>query len=139
MAFDDFYSPPPETPPVAAERAPDPEPDHSWSMPAPMPAMPLQRAPLRPPSLTAQRAKAGLGIIAAVAGACAGAAFGGPLGCVAGLTGVGTLRNLYRVQGLGSSDPAEQGAAAKSLAICLVGAGITGYLVYKISNKEKSR
>lgn len=106
-------------------------------MPEPSVAMPMPRAPRPQVSPTAQRAKAGLGIIAAAAGACAGAALGGPLGCVAGIAGVGALRNLYRVQGLGSSDPAEQGAAAKSLAICLVGAGITGYLVYKISNKEK--
>jgi len=75
----------------------------------------------------------------AAAGAAAGAAFGGPLGCAAGIAGVGALRNLYRSQGLGSSDPIEQGAAAKSLAIALVGGGIAGYLVYKVATKEKHR
>jgi len=130
MAFDDFYTPL-EVPAAPAERAPDPEPE-------PQLAMPLPRAPLRQrsSSSTAQRAKAGLGLIAAAAGACAGAAFGGPLGCVAGLAGVGALRNLYRAQGLGSSDPTEQGDAAKSLAIALVGAAIAGYLGYKAATKE---
>jgi hypothetical protein len=134
MAFDDFYQPEPEPAPAPSPppRAAEPEP---WGS-SPLPSMPVQ-APLRPVrSPTAQRAKAGLGIIAAAAGAAAGAAFGGPLGCVAGLAGVGALRNLYRVQGLGSSDPAEQGDAAKSLAIALVGGAIAGYLVYKVATKE---
>ncbi len=89
--------------------------------------------------MTAQRAKAGLGIIVAAAGACAGAALGGPLGGVAGLASVGALRNLYRSQGLGSSDPVEQGNAAKSLAIALVGGGIAGYLGYKAFFSKDSK
>ena len=62
---------------------------------------------------------------------------GGPLGALAGITGVGAARNLYRSQGIASSDPAEQSDAARSLAIGVVGLAALGYLGYKIwSAKE---
>lgn len=49
-----------------------------------------------------------------------------------GLVGVGAIRNLYRAQGIASSDPGEQADAARSVALCVVGFGITGYLAYRI-------
>lgn len=91
----------------------------------------------RTPSPTAIRAKAGLGVVAAFAGASAGAVLAGPLGGLAGLAGVGTLRNLYRSQGIASSDPAEQGDAARSLALGVIGVAIVGFLGYKIWQSQK--
>ena len=90
----------------------------------------------RPVAPFAARAKAGLGLIAAAAGAGAGAVLGGPGGAAVGLIGVGALRNLYRVQGLSSPDPEVKADAARSLAICLVGGALAGYLGYKIWSKE---
>jgi hypothetical protein len=91
----------------------------------------------RAPSPTAARARAGLGVVAAFAGASAGAVLGGPLGGIAGLAGVGTIRNLYRSQGIASSDPAEQGDAARSLALGVIGVAIVGFLGYKIWKSRK--
>lgn len=88
-------------------------------------------------SPTAARAKAGLGVVAAFAGAGAGAVLGGPLGALAGFAGVGTLRNLYRSQGIASSDPAEQGDAARSLALGVIGVAIVGFIGYKIYTSRK--
>lgn len=93
--------------------------------------------PPRAPSPTAARARAGLGLIMAGAGAGVGAVLAGPLGAIAGLTGVGAARNLYRSQSLASSDPAEQGDAARSLALGVLGVAITGYLGYKIYSSYK--
>lgn len=86
---------------------------------------------------TAARAKAGLGVVAAFAGAGAGAVLGGPLGALAGLTGVGALRNLYRSQGIASADSAEQSDAARSLALGVIGVAIVGVIGYKIYNSRK--
>jgi serine/threonine-protein kinase len=53
------------------------------------------------------------------------------------LTAVGTVRNLYRSQGIASSDPAEQGDAARSLALGVIGVAIVGFLGYKIYSSRK--
>lgn len=133
MDFDDFS---PFAAPAPAQPAPPAD--------APLPVAPAAPArafqplpPARPPSPTAARAKAGLGIVAAFAGAGVGAVLGGPLGAVAGLTGIGTIRNLYRSQGIASSDPAEQGDAARSLALGVLGVAIVGYVGYKIYSSSK--
>lgn len=83
------------------------------------------------------RAKAGLGLMVAAAGAGAGAVLGGPGGAAVGLIGMGALRNLYRAQGLSSPDPQVKGDAARSLAICVVGFALAGYLGYKIWHSSK--
>lgn len=129
MDFDDFTIPsaqePPRSPPVP-----------------PPPLVPLRQVALAPvlraSPPTAARAKAGLGIVAAAVGTGVGAALGGPAGAMIGLAGVGAVRNLYRAQGIASSDPAEQGDAARSLAICLVGAAIAGYLGYRVFVRKNS-
>lgn len=89
------------------------------------PALPARRAP------SSARARAGLGVLAAAAGAGLGGVLGGPWGIAAGLTGVGAVRNLYRSQGIASSDPDERGDAAKAIALSVVGLAIAGYLGYK--------
>jgi hypothetical protein len=146
MALDDFDFPAEhrEAPPER-QRAPEveplpwpPTPNSPASAPARTPA-PLAVVRPAPSSPTAARAKAGLGIIAAAAGVGLGAVLAGPLGAVAGLAGIGTVRNLYRSQGIASSDPAEQSDAARSLAIGVVGLGIVGFLGYKIWNSNKDR
>lgn len=145
MAFDDWppsaeHAPEQNAPP---ERAPAP-PIEPMAWPPPRATAPRGRAlgpgPVaapRAPSPAAARAKAGLGLITAAAGVGLGGALGGPFGALAGLTAVGAARNLYRSQGIASSDPAEQGDAARSLAIGVVGLAALGYLGYKIwSAKE---
>jgi len=61
----------------------------------------------------------------------------GPLGGLAGLAAVGTVRNLYRSQGIASSDASEQGDAARSLALGVIGVAIVGFIGYKIWNSRK--
>ena len=142
MDFDDFAFGP-DAPPVAAPppapQSPPPAPAPAPEMALPPPGMTLGAPLVRQRSPTAARAKAGLGVIAAAAGAGAGAAvLGGPLGALAGLTAIGTARNLYRSQGLGSVDPAERADAARSFALAIVGVAIVGYLGYRIYNRKES-
>lgn len=102
------------------------------------PHMPIQPVPApasaRP---SAPRSRAGVSMLLAAAGAAAGGVLGGPMGIGIGLAGVGAARNLYRAQGIASSDPAQQGAAARNLALGVVGLGIAGYLAYKLYSKDK--
>ena len=82
------------------------------------------------------RARAGLGLVAAAAGTAAGAIFGGRSGAAIGLVGVGAIRNLFRAQHLGSNDAALRGDATRSAALCVVGFGVVGYLVYRILKED---
>ncbi len=130
VSFDDFdfqaHAPP----------TPDPAPPQAHSVsPVAMPAR-MERAPARV-SPTAARAKAGLGVVVAGLGVGAGAVLAGPLGALAGLASVGTVRNLYRSQGIASADPAEQGDAARSLALGVIGVAIVGFIGYKIYSSRK--
>ena len=143
MDFDDFaFGPdappapvPPPSPAPPAPQAPPPAPE----MTLPPPGMTLGAPLVRQRSPTAARAKAGLGVILAAAGAGAGAiVLGGPLGALTGLTAIGTARNFYRSQGLGSADTAERNDAARSLALAVVGLAIVGYLGYRISKRKES-
>lgn len=95
------------------------------------------RPQTRPVAPTAARAKAGLGIVVAGLGTGVGAVLGGPLGALAGLTSVGAARNLYRAQGIASADPTEQGDAARSLALGVIGVAIVGFIGYKIYSSRK--
>jgi len=140
MDFDDFAFQ--QQPPAPAEAPPRAAPERAGP-----PLPPLQQGPaLRPlshakPSRApvAARARAGLGVLAAAAGAGLGGILGGPWGMAAGLTGVGALRNLYRTQGIASSDPSEQSDAARSAALALVGGAIAVYLGYKAFSTKESR
>lgn len=141
MDFDDFAfgpdAPPIPEPPPPAER---PSPRAAPEMPPAPLRMPLSAPLARPRSPTVARAKAGLGAIVAAAGAGAGAiVLGGPLGALTGLAAIGTVRNLYRSQGLGSLDPSEKSDAARSLALSVVGLAIVGYLGYRIYNRKESK
>ncbi len=142
MAFDDWSDSPEPAPERHAppDRAPSPEVE---PLPWPPPDAPVARvgrsalaaapaAPRPAPSPTAARAKAGLGLIAAAAAVGLGGVLAGPTGALAGVTAVGAARNLYRSQGIASSDPTEQSDAARSLAIGVVGVAILGYLGYRI-------
>lgn len=132
MAHEDLPFPP--AAPPAAARAPESPPDLP-PVTASAPSRAL--APVRPGTTWGARAKAGLGVVAAAIGAGAGCAAAGPLGGLAGLATVGTIRNLYRSQGIGSSDPAERGDAARSLALGLIGVAIVGVLGYKLYSSSK--
>lgn len=135
MSFDDFsFQDEPSPAAHPEERRESFSTSPATAMDAPPPR---SFAPPRAPSPTAARARAGLGLIMAGAGAGVGAVLAGPLGALAGLTGVGAARNLYRSQSLASSDPAEQGDAARSLALGVLGVAITGYLGYKIYSSYK--
>ncbi len=133
MSFDDFdfqaHAPPAPAP------APSPAPAHAVS-PVAMPAR-MERSSAPRVSPTAARAKAGLGIVVAGLGVGAGAVLAGPLGALAGLASVGTVRNLYRSQGIASADPTEQGDAARSLALGVIGVAIVGFIGYKIYSSRK--
>ncbi len=133
MDIDDLGFPP--MPPLEARPEPPASPP---DLPPPGALAPV-RAPTvgraKPPHVA--RAKAGLGAIAAAVGTGVGLAFGGPLGGLAGLTGVGALRNLYRSQGIASTDSAEKSDAARSLALGVIGLGIVGFLGYKLYNSSK--
>ncbi len=136
--FDDFSFAQPADPPAPPQREPPPRPESVPLPPLPSPtARPL--APTRRGAPVAARAKAGLGVLAAAAGAGIGGVLGGPWGAAAGLAGVGTLRNLYRAQGIASSDPVEQSDAARSVALALVGGAIAAYLGYKAFSTKESK
>ena len=143
MDFDDFAFGPDAPPVPASSQSPAPQaapqPPSAPEMALPPPGVTLGAPLLRQRSPTAARAKAGLGAIVAAAGAGAGAVvLGGPLGALAGLTAIGTARNLYRSQGLGSTDPTEKADAARSFALAVVGVAIVGYLGYRIYNRKES-
>lgn len=136
MSFDDFgWAPAPTEQP--ASPAGEPAAPPARERVAPLPVQSLQVAPpARQTSLAAARAKAGLGVVVAGMGAGAGAVLGGPLGALAGLTGVGALRNLYRAQGISSTDPEEKSDAARSLALGVIGVAIVGFIGYKIYSRK---
>jgi len=136
MSFDDFQPFVPEEPAPEVSEAPPiafPSQRQARAVAPPAAGAPRRGAPV------ATRARAGLGIIAAAAGVGLGFTLGGPPGAMAGLAGVGALRNLYRAQGLGSPDPAEKADAARCVAICVVGFAIAGYLGYKAWGPSKER
>lgn len=134
MDIDDLGFPP-AVPPPQPEAQPQPGPP---DLPPPSAVVPSRAlVPGRPRSPHGARAKAGLGVIAAAAAAGVGLGLAGPLGGLAGLTSVGIVRNLYRSQGIASSDPAEQGDAARSLALGVIGLGIVGFIGYKLYTSSK--
>lgn len=134
MSFDDFSFQP--DPPAAAP--PPRAPEQPFEAAQPLARQRPLAAPSRPAAPpSGARARAGLGLVLAGLGTGAGAVLGGPLGALAGLTGVGAVRNLYRSQAIASSDPTEQSDAVRSLAIGVIGVAIAGYLGYKIYSSHK--
>ena len=140
MDFDDDLGFPPPVPAAVAPQGAPPGPAGPMDLPPPGALPPPRQIALgRPRAPHLSRAKAGLGVVVAAAACGVGGVLAGPLGALAGLTGVGALRNLYRAQGLGSSDPAEKNDAARSLALGVVGLGILGFLGYKLYQSKDDK
>lgn len=100
------------------------------------PAAAMRMAPAPGAGAHPAKTRAGMGAIAAACGAALGGVLGGPLGIGAGVAAVGAARNIFRSQGIASSDSAQQSESVRSLALGVVGLGIAGYLAYKIYSSK---
>jgi hypothetical protein len=112
----------------------DSEPEPEIQRPSPgVPSSPMQVTPL------ASRTDAAVGLVWAGIGTAAGAWLLGPLGALAGLAAVGSVRNGVRAaQNWKSADPSARGEGSSSATVAIFGAGAAAMLaVAAISSKEE--
>lgn len=134
----DLNSPAPSPEPEPEAEAPPAEPAPPFTPPPPQPSAPSAPAPApqpaQRPSLFADpmvRQGAGAQLVWVGVGLVSGAAVLGPWGALAGVSLVGSVRNLFRARQLwGDQQPEMRREAGRNVTVGVVGLGLGLYSVY---------